>query len=48
MADVNQDTVLKGTGVVGGVRYASAVWITPRPELPQAGEVVAEENREAE
>ncbi|AIK85370.1 phosphoenolpyruvate-protein phosphotransferase [Corynebacterium glutamicum] len=48
VADVNQDTVLKGTGVVGGVRYASAVWITPRPELPQAGEVVAEENREAE
>lgn len=48
VAEVSQDTALKGTGVVGGVRYAGAVWISPRPELPQAGEVVAEENREAE
>lgn len=40
--------MMKGTAVVSGVRYAKAVWISPRPELPQAGEVVAEEEREAE
>lgn len=48
MTDVSHDTAFKGTGVVGGIRYASAVWISPRPELPQAGEVVAGENREVE
>lgn len=41
-------TEFKGTGVVGGIRYAEAVWISPRPELPQAGDVVREESREAE
>ncbi|QDZ42752.1 phosphoenolpyruvate--protein phosphotransferase [Corynebacterium sp. sy039] len=41
-------TVIKGTAVVPGVRYAKSVWISPRPELPQAGEVVAEDKREAE
>lgn len=48
MADVSHDTGFKGTGVVGGIRYADAVWISPRPELPQAGEVVPEEGRNAE
>ncbi|MDO4928517.1 MAG: phosphoenolpyruvate--protein phosphotransferase [Corynebacterium sp.] len=42
------DSVVKGTAVVPGVRYAKAVWISPRPELPQAGEVIAEDRREAE
>ena len=42
------DTVLKGTAVVPGVRYAPAVWISPRPKLPKAGQVVAENQREAE
>lgn len=48
VANVGHDTEFKGTGVVGGIRYAQAVWISPRPELPQAGEVIPEENREAE
>lgn len=39
------DTIIKGAGVVSGVRYAKAVWISPRPELPQAGEVVDEADR---
>nr|WP_128992241.1 phosphoenolpyruvate--protein phosphotransferase [Corynebacterium ulcerans] len=46
--NVATDTVFKGTGVVSGVRYAKAVWISPRPELPQAGEVIEESLREAE
>lgn len=45
---MTKDTVIKGTAVVPGVRYAKAVWISPRPELPQAGEVVDESLREAE
>lgn len=48
MNNVTNDTTIKGTAVVSGVRYAKAVWITPRPELPQAGEVVEEAQREAE
>ncbi|WBT07854.1 phosphoenolpyruvate--protein phosphotransferase [Corynebacterium sp. SCR221107] len=48
MENVTKDTVIKGTAVVPGVRYAKAVWISPRPELPQAGEVVDESLREAE
>ncbi len=48
MTNVSHDTEFKGTGVVGGIRYARAVWISPRPELPQAGAVVAEENRGTE
>lgn len=45
---MTQDTVFKGTAVVPGVRYAQAVWIRPRPQLPQAGAVIAESEREAE
>lgn len=37
-----------GTGVVAGFAFADAVWVRPRPELPQAGGVIAEELREAE
>lgn len=48
MADVSHGTVFKGTGVVGGIRYARAVWISSRPELPEAGAVIAEEVREHE
>ncbi|AKE41394.1 phosphoenolpyruvate-protein phosphotransferase [Corynebacterium kutscheri] len=43
-----KDTVIKGTAVVPGVRYAKAVWISPRPELPHAGDVIDESLREAE
>ncbi|MCQ9342462.1 phosphoenolpyruvate--protein phosphotransferase [Corynebacterium kozikiae] len=48
MNNVTSDTTIKGTAVVSGVRYAKAVWISPRPELPQAGEVIDESQREAE
>ncbi|GGG69283.1 phosphoenolpyruvate--protein phosphotransferase [Corynebacterium pelargi] len=48
MENVSNDTVIKGTAVVSGVRYAKAVWISPRPELPQAGAVIEESQREAE
>lgn len=48
MTDVGHDTEFKGTGVVGGIRYADAVWISPRPELPRAGAVIVEEDRESE
>lgn len=48
VADVSHDTSFKGTGVVGGIRYASAVWITPRPALPTAGAEIPEDNRENE
>ncbi|MDO5031691.1 phosphoenolpyruvate--protein phosphotransferase [Corynebacterium sp.] len=41
-------STIKGTGVVAGVAYAEAVWVRPRPELPTAGEVVAEELRDQE
>lgn len=40
--------VVTGTAVVPGIAYAPAVWITPRPELPTAGRVVAEDERDAE
>ncbi|MCX7443907.1 phosphoenolpyruvate--protein phosphotransferase [Corynebacterium sp. P7003] len=43
-----KDTVLHGTAVVPGIRYAEAVWIKPRPTLPQAGAQVGEEQRDAE
>ncbi|MCS4535248.1 phosphoenolpyruvate--protein phosphotransferase [Corynebacterium sp. HS2168-gen11] len=46
--DVTSGTGYKGTAVVPGVRYAKAVWISPRPKLPQAGDVVDEAKREAE
>lgn len=39
---------IKGTGVVAGVAYAPAVWIRPRPELPEASGAIAEEKRDAE
>lgn len=48
MNNVTRDTTIKGTAVVPGISYAEAVWIHPRPELPQAGAVVAEEGRAEE
>ncbi|MDO4910815.1 MAG: phosphoenolpyruvate--protein phosphotransferase [Corynebacterium sp.] len=48
MSNVTHDTVIKGTAVVPGISYAEAVWISPRPELPSAGAVVAEDLRDAE
>ncbi|APT84915.1 phosphoenolpyruvate--protein phosphotransferase [Corynebacterium aquilae] len=48
MNDVTSDTVIKGTAVVPGIAFADAVWIRPRPELPSAGPVVAEDQREEE
>lgn len=41
-------TSIKGTGVVAGLAYARAVWVSPRPDLPTAGAEVPEERREAE
>lgn len=40
--------LIKGTGVVAGVAYADAVWVRPRPELPQAGETIADDAKDAE
>lgn len=48
MEQQSQGTTVKGTGVVAGIAYAPAVWIRPRPELPQSGQNIAEENRDAE
>ena len=48
MSKVIDDTVITGTGVVPGVRYAEAVWIRPRPALPTSGPVVEAGEREAE
>ncbi|MFH0410732.1 phosphoenolpyruvate--protein phosphotransferase [Corynebacterium sp. L4756] len=39
---------INGTGVVAGVAFAPAVWVRPRPELPQPGEAISEEVRESE
>ncbi|WP_235840487.1 phosphoenolpyruvate--protein phosphotransferase [Corynebacterium yudongzhengii] len=39
---------IQGTGVVPGVAYAPAVWVRPRPELPEAGEPIAEDAIDAE
>ena len=48
MSKVSDDTVITGTGVVPGVRYAEAVWIRPRPALPTSGPVMEAGEREAE
>jgi len=48
MSKVSDDTVITGTGVVPGVRYAEAVWIRPRPALPTSGPVVEAGERESE
>ncbi|MEZ2121138.1 MULTISPECIES: phosphoenolpyruvate--protein phosphotransferase [unclassified Corynebacterium] len=51
MENVTEDTkdfVLHGTAVVPGIRFAKAVWIKPRPKLPQAGAQVSEDQRDAE
>ncbi|GAB3941447.1 phosphoenolpyruvate--protein phosphotransferase [Corynebacterium tapiri] len=42
------NVAVKGTGVVPGVAFAPAVWVRPRPALPDAGAPVAEDAREAE
>ncbi|AJK69069.1 Phosphoenolpyruvate-protein phosphotransferase [Corynebacterium marinum DSM 44953] len=39
-------TSIKGTGVVAGVAYAPAVWVRPRPALPEIGTPVAEDARD--
>lgn len=48
MQNVTNNTVMKGTAVVPGVRYAEAVWLSPRPKLPEPGVSIPEEQREAE
>jgi phosphoenolpyruvate-protein phosphotransferase len=48
MSKVSDGTVITGTGVVPGVRYAEAVWIRPRPALPTSGPVVEAGERESE
>ncbi|MCS5479156.1 phosphoenolpyruvate--protein phosphotransferase [Corynebacterium sp. YIM 101645] len=39
---------LKGTGVVAGIAYAPAVWVRPRPDLPEAGQTIAEDAHDSE
>ncbi|MFO6504265.1 phosphoenolpyruvate--protein phosphotransferase [Corynebacterium freneyi] len=39
---------LQATGVVPGVGYAPAVWVRPRPELPQEGAAIAGGDVDAE
>ncbi|MDY3128255.1 MAG: phosphoenolpyruvate--protein phosphotransferase [Corynebacterium sp.] len=39
---------IKGTGVVAGVAFAPAMWVRPRPELPQPSVPIAEDQREGE
>ncbi|RSZ61707.1 phosphoenolpyruvate--protein phosphotransferase [Corynebacterium hylobatis] len=39
---------LKGTGVVAGIAYAPAVWVRPRPDLPEAGRTIAEDAHDSE
>lgn len=41
-------STVSGTGVVPGVAYAPAVWSRPRPELPDAGDPIPEDQYEAE
>ena len=41
-------SLITGTGVVAGVAYANAVWVRPRPTLPQAGETIADEVKNEE
>ncbi|WP_407643743.1 phosphoenolpyruvate--protein phosphotransferase [Corynebacterium kalinowskii] len=48
VTDSAQSVTVKGTAVVGGVRFAPAVWVAPRPELPTAGSPLAEDLRPAE
>lgn len=48
MTDSAQSVTVKGTAVVGGVRFAPAVWVAPRPKLPTAGAPLLEEVRAAE
>ena len=46
--DNEQFSTIKGTGVVAGVAYAPAVWVRPRPALPEEGTPIAEDARDAE
>lgn len=39
---------IRGTGVVAGVAYAPVVWVRPRPELPESGTPLRDDEREAE
>ena len=39
---------LVGLGVVGGVGYAPAQWVRPRPELPTEGAAIPEDARQGE
>lgn len=39
---------VRGTGVVPGFAFAPAVWVRPRPELPQEGPQIAEDERDVE
>lgn len=39
---------IRGTGVVTGVAYAPVVWVRPRPELPESGTPLRDDEREAE
>ena len=39
---------INGTGVVAGVAYAPAVWVRPRPDMPQPDASIAEDARDSE
>lgn len=48
---MNESTVpgeVSGTGVVAGIAYAPVVWVRPRPELPEAGNPLRDDEREPE
>lgn len=48
MTDPKPSVTVRGTAVVGGVRFAPAVWVAPRPVLPEPTAPLAEEQRAAE
>lgn len=48
MSESSSAITVKGTAVVSGVRFAPAVWVAPRPQLPVEKAPIAEELREAE
>lgn len=48
MTEQAQNMTITGTAVVSGVRFAPAVWVAARPELPASGALKAEEERPQE
>ncbi len=44
----SDSTIIQGTGVVAGIAYAPAVWVHARPELPTAGNTIADDAHDEE